>query len=59
MNTTKYLIPVEKPGQFDPIPITGEWIYNPMTDRWMCKNAVPACYSDIGINPRALKEKRK
>lgn len=54
--TTKYLIPVEKSGQFDPIPITGEWSYNPITDRWTCKNAVPRCYSDMPINPRALKE---
>lgn len=54
--TTKYLIPVEKSRQFDPIPITGEWSYNPITDRWTCKNAVPRCYSDMPINPRALKE---
>ena len=58
MNTTKYLIPVEKQGQFDPIPITGEWLYNPITGRWTCKNAVPACYRDMFINPKALKEEK-
>ena len=56
MNATKYLIPVEKPGQFDPIAITGEWVYNSIADRWTCKNAVPAYYSDMIINPRALEE---
>jgi hypothetical protein len=59
MTTTKYLIPVEKPGQFDPIPITGEWVYCPAADRWTCRNAVPACYSDISINSKALKEDMK
>ena len=52
--TTKYLVPVEKQGQFDPIPITGEWEYKASKKRWICHDAVPSVYREMEINERAL-----
>lgn len=52
--STKYLVPTLKPGQFDPIPITGNWEYIASEKRWICHDATPHCYNDMEINERAL-----
>ena len=52
--TTKYLIPIIKHNQFDPIPITGEWEYIASKKRWICHNAIPSIYREMEINERAL-----
>ena len=52
--STKYLISILKPGQFDPIPITGSWEYIASKERWICHDATPHCYSEMLINELAL-----
>lgn len=51
---TKFLISILKPGQFNPIPITGYWEYLSEKKQYICHNATPRSYSEIEISETAL-----
>lgn len=53
---TKFLIPILKPGQFDPIAITGDWEYLSEKKRYVCHNATPDRYNEMEISEIALSD---